>query len=62
MTESYIRFFQMTEAPLSKEVTDKDLWLPPRRMRSCALRISGTAQKPRTEQLRPGMRKGRGWR
>jgi len=29
MTESYIRFFQMTEAPLSKEVTDKDLWLPP---------------------------------
>ena len=29
MTESYLRFFQLTEAGFSKEVTDKDLWLPP---------------------------------
>jgi len=29
MTESYLRLFQLTEAPFSKEVADKDLWLPP---------------------------------
>jgi type II secretory pathway predicted ATPase ExeA len=29
MTESYLRFFQLTEAAFSKEVLDKDLWLPP---------------------------------
>jgi len=29
MTESYLRFFQLTEAAFSKEVIDKDLWLPP---------------------------------
>jgi hypothetical protein len=26
MTESYLRFFELTEAGFSKEVTDKDLW------------------------------------
>src|SRR5829696_3360441 len=29
MSESYLRFFQLTEAAFSKEVADKDLWLPP---------------------------------
>lgn len=29
MTESYLRFFQLTDAAFSKEVADKDLWLPP---------------------------------
>lgn len=29
MIESYLRFFQLTEAPFSKEISDKDLWLPP---------------------------------
>lgn len=29
MTESYLRFFQLTEPAFSKEVSDKDLWLPP---------------------------------
>ena len=28
MTESYLRFFQLTDAAFSKEVIDKDLWLP----------------------------------
>ena len=31
MIESYLRFFQLTEAGFSKEVIDKDLWLPPSR-------------------------------
>jgi type II secretory pathway predicted ATPase ExeA len=29
MTESYVRFFQLTGAGFPKEVADKDLWLPP---------------------------------
>ena len=29
MTESYLRFFQLTEPGFSKETHDKDLWLPP---------------------------------
>jgi general secretion pathway protein A len=29
VTESYHRFFQLTDAGFSKEVADKDLWLPP---------------------------------
>lgn len=29
MTESYIRFFQLSDAAFPKEVADKDLWLPP---------------------------------
>jgi general secretion pathway protein A len=29
VTDSYVRFFQLTEAGFSKEVIDKDLWMPP---------------------------------
>jgi general secretion pathway protein A len=29
MTESYLRFFELTEAGFTKETADKDLWLPP---------------------------------
>jgi general secretion pathway protein A len=29
VTDSYLRFFQLTEAAFSKEVIDKDLWFPP---------------------------------
>ncbi|HEY8019873.1 MAG TPA: AAA family ATPase [Thermoanaerobaculia bacterium] len=29
MSESFVRFFTMSEAPFSKEVSDGDLWLPP---------------------------------
>ena len=29
MTESYLRFFELTEAAFSKEIADADLWLPP---------------------------------
>ena len=35
MTESYLRFFQLTEAVFSKEVIDKDLWLPPSKPAVC---------------------------
>ena len=29
MSESYVRFFTLSEAPFSKEIQDGDLWLPP---------------------------------
>jgi len=29
MSESYVRFFSLREAPFSKEIPDSDLWLPP---------------------------------
>ena len=29
MSEPFIRFFTMSEAPFSKEISDSDLWLPP---------------------------------
>ena len=29
MTESFVRFFTLSEAPFSKEIQDCDLWLPP---------------------------------
>ncbi len=29
MSESFVRFFTMSEAPFSKEISDGDLWLPP---------------------------------
>ena len=29
MSESFVRFFTMSEAPFSKEISDSDLWLPP---------------------------------
>jgi general secretion pathway protein A len=29
MSESFIRFFALSEAPFSKEILDNDLWLPP---------------------------------
>ncbi len=29
MSESYVRFFTLSDAPFSKEIQDGDLWLPP---------------------------------
>jgi type II secretory pathway predicted ATPase ExeA len=29
VSESYVRFFTLSEAPFSKEIQDGDLWLPP---------------------------------
>jgi general secretion pathway protein A len=29
VSESFVRFFTMSEAPFSKEISDADLWLPP---------------------------------
>jgi general secretion pathway protein A len=29
VSESFVRFFTMSEAPFSKEISDGDLWLPP---------------------------------
>jgi hypothetical protein len=29
VSESYVRFFILSEAPFSKEIQDGDLWLPP---------------------------------
>jgi len=29
VSESFVRFFTMSEAPFSKEISDSDLWLPP---------------------------------
>lgn len=29
MSESFVRFFSLTESPFSKEIADCDLWLPP---------------------------------
>ena len=30
MTPSYLRTFELSEAPFSKELPDTELWLPPR--------------------------------